>query len=134
MCVNHQLSDLLVRIQVGGRTYDKIIKVQCTVYNLKILSVLYRQGAISSFYVGNHKDIFVYLKYFFGKPFIRNIKVISTPGKRVYWTLNELSRNYNRNSLNAFYILSTSKGLLTSTECLLSHRLGGEVLLKIEFN
>jgi len=134
MCVNYQLADLLVRIKVGGRTYDKIVKVSLTKSNLSIIAALYRQGAISSFFVANDREVLVTLKYTYGKPLIKDIKVISTPGRRIFWTLRELSLEYNRNANNSFYILSTPKGLLTSTECLIANHITGEVLLKIEFN
>ena len=134
MCVNYQLADLLVRIKVGGRGYDRTVKVKLTNANLKVLTVLYRQGAITSFSIANDNDIFVTLKYFYGKPLIKDIKVVSTPGRRIYWTLRELSLEYNRNSLSGFYVLSTPQGLKTSTECLLGHHITGEVLLKVEFN
>lgn len=42
-----------------------------------------------------------------------------------------LSLVYSKNNFSGFYILSTSKGILTSNDCLLGQRIGGEVLLKI---
>jgi small subunit ribosomal protein S8 len=84
MCVNFQLADLLVRIKVGCRSYDRTIKVKYTDYNIRILTVLYRQGVISSFHVLNHKDILVTLKYVNSKPLIKDIKLISKPGRRIF--------------------------------------------------
>lgn len=134
MAVNYQLADLLVRIKVGGRSYDKKVKVTYTDYNIKVLTVLYRQGAISSFNILNNENILVTLKYINGKPLIKDIKLISTPGRRIYWTLRKLSLKYNKNSLSGFYIISTPYGLMTETECLLSKRISGEILLKITFD
>jgi small subunit ribosomal protein S8 len=131
MCVNFQLADLLVRIKVGCRSYDRTIKVKYTDYNIRILTVLYRQGVISSFHVLNHKDILVTLKYVNSKPLIKDIKLISKPGRRIFWTLRVLSLNYNKNSLNGFYILSTPYGLLTEVECLLNKHISGEVLFQV---
>ena len=43
-----------------------------------------------------------------------------------------LSKNYRAHSLATFYVLSTSKGLLTSNEALLQYKVSGEVLCKIK--
>jgi ribosomal protein S8 len=43
-----------------------------------------------------------------------------------------LSKNYRAHSLASFYIISTSKGLLTSNEALLQQGISGEVLCKIK--
>jgi len=42
-----------------------------------------------------------------------------------------LSLVYGKDKFSGFYILSTSKGILTSNDCLLGQGIGGEVLLKI---
>lgn len=44
----------------------------------------------------------------------------------------KLMLKYSTNNFSGFYIISTSKGLLTSTECLLTSGVSGEVLLKVE--
>ena len=59
------------------------------------------------------------------------MKLVSTPGKKVYWSLNRLSLNYNINSFAGFYIISTSKGLFTSNTCLLGKNISGKILLKV---
>lgn len=84
MCVNYQLADLLVRIKVGCRSYDRTVRVQATDFNIKVLTVLYRQGAISSFFITNQHDILVHLKYTNSKPLIKDIKLISKPGHRIF--------------------------------------------------
>jgi ribosomal protein S8 len=60
-----------------------------------------------------------------------DVKLISTPGKKVYWSLNKLSLKYNLNNFGGFYIISTSKGLITSHNCLLGNNLSGKILLKV---
>ena len=73
----------------------------------------------------------VYLKYYKNKPVFFDVKLISTPGKKVYWSLNKLSLKYNLNSFCGFYVISTSKGLVTSNLCLLGKNISGKVLLKV---
>ena len=76
-------------------------------------------------------SIRVYLKFYSNSPVYFKLFLVSLPSKRVYFSLNELSRVYANYSFNYFYILSTSKGLVTSTDCLLCMRIAGEVLLKV---
>jgi len=131
--MNFDIADICVRLNVGCKAYDKIIALRITKISKRIVNILYRQGIINSFFVRDDK-ILVVLKYIRSKPFIKNIKVMSTPGKRIYWKLPKLSKYYNANTLNSFFIISTPNGLLTSSECLLAKRTGGEIILKIELN
>jgi ribosomal protein S8 len=78
------------------------------------------------------KNILVYLKYKNRKPTVLNIKTISKPSKRVYWNLNVLSKNYRKHAISNFYIISTSKGLITSNEALLRRSISGEILCEIK--
>jgi small subunit ribosomal protein S8 len=123
------LSDLIMRIKVANTA--KILKVN--VLNsklcLNILKVMYKIGYIRGFVVVDNKTITVLLKYINNKPVIRNIYVISTPGRRVYLKSNELKKQVNRKD-SGFYVISTSKGLITDEESVLFN-VGGEALIKI---
>ena len=43
-----------------------------------------------------------------------------------------LSRNYRKHSISNFYIISTSQGLITSTDAILHKSISGEVLCQIK--
>jgi ribosomal protein S8 len=43
-----------------------------------------------------------------------------------------LSKNYRRHDFSTIYILSTSKGLLTHNDALLTNNYSGEILCKIK--
>lgn len=73
------------------------------------------------------------LKYHHNIPLIRKIKMLSTPGHRMYSTKAKLARISNKQALNSIYILSTTAGLFTHHECLGPVGLGGELLLKLDF-
>jgi small subunit ribosomal protein S8 len=90
---------------------------------------MYKIGYIRGFVVVDNKTITVLLKYINNKPVIRNIYVISTPGRRVYLKSNELKKQVNRKD-SGFYVISTSKGLITDEESVLFN-VGGEALIKI---
>lgn len=131
---NYNIADLLVRIKVAYKAKLVSVKVLKTKLTINFLYLLYKIGLIKSFYIlQNDLNVLVYLKYKKnGLPLIHSIDLISKPGKRVYWTLTSLSKNYRKHSLSSFYIISTSKGLMTSNEALLYKNISGEVLCKIK--
>jgi ribosomal protein S8 len=126
---NHLLSNFISRINYGSIKRLRFIKIEYNDTFLKLLDILYKNGAIRSYHIKDNK-ISVYYKYYLGNIGVK-IKLISTPGNRKYLTLRKLSLNYNNNSFSGFYIISTQKGLLTSDDCLLMGLSGGEILLKV---
>ena len=130
----YNLADLLVRIKVAYNSHLISIKVIKCNLNIRFLFLLYKIGILRSFHILNKENlILVYLKYKKnGKPLIYDIKLISKPSRRVYWNLTMLSQNYSKYSLSTFYIISTSKGLITSNEALLYKNISGEVLCKVK--
>jgi len=131
---NYNFADLLVRINVAYRAKLASVKVLKNKLTFRFLYLLYKIGLIKAFHIAsNGLDILVYLKYKKdGTPLIHSIDLISKPGKRVYWTLTTLSKNYRKHAVSSFYIISTSKGLMTSNEALLYKNISGEILCKIK--
>jgi small subunit ribosomal protein S8 len=123
------LSDLVMRIKVANTAKILKINVINSKLCLNILKVMYKLGYIRGFIVIDSKTITVLLKYINNKPVIKNIYVISTPGRRVYLKSKELKRQIDKKD-SGFYIISTSKGLMTDEEVLLFN-IGGEALIKI---
>jgi ribosomal protein S8 len=68
---------------------------------------------------------------------IKEFVLISKPGGRIFWSLNTLFLNFNKSAFSGFYIISTTKGLYSSSELIWRiptlGKLSGEVLLKISF-
>jgi ribosomal protein S8 len=129
--VVHILSDLVSRINVASRKRLSSIKVIKTIFSLKILQVLLKNGFI--FGIRVYDDyILIFLKYSFGRPMFRKLQVVSKPSKRVFFTLNHLSLKYRYNSFCGFFIISTPKGLITSADSLLGLNISGEILLKVD--
>lgn len=131
MSHNHIFSDIAIRLTVSYRAYNKTAVLNNNAVSLRLVKVLYQQGFILNFNVTDN-NIVVELKYNNGRPLLKSIKVISTPGHRVYWNLKSLRLAYSSKNFGGVYIISTPKGLCTSTECLLSIYTVGEVLLKIQ--
>lgn len=94
---------------------------------LKTLHVLSQLGYIRSYNL-RKGSIVLNIKYFNDDPVIKLIKCVSTPGRRVYWSCSKLK--YMVNKTNSIFLLSTSKGLLTSDKAIF-YGVGGEILLLI---
>lgn len=131
---NYNFADLLVRIKVAYKAHLTSIKVTKTKLTIQFLYLLYKIGLLKSFYISTTGNtILVHLKYKKnGLPLIHSLDLISKPSKRVYWNLTTLSKNYRKHAFSSFYIISTSKGLMTSNEALLYKNISGEILCKIK--
>jgi small subunit ribosomal protein S8 len=125
----HLLSNLISSLKVANNAKLLKIEVNSSKFCVSVINNLYRLGYIRGFTVKEKNKIVVLLKYINNLPTIKNIFVISTPGRKVYLKSKELSNNLNRKD-GGFYLISTSKGIMTDEEAVLLN-LGGEVILKI---
>jgi len=127
---NFIIADFISKLNVGLLRKLRFIRIAKTKIIIRLLRILYKQGVIRAFRIENN-FISVYFKFRSGQP-IGKFKLVSRPGKRVYWGLKKLLKNFNVSNFSGFYILSNQYGLVTSNYCLLSARSGGEVIMKIE--
>ena len=100
-------------------------------FRIKILEVLKQEGYISDYKLltnSNNKDIlYVNLKYNNGLPVIKEIKIVSKPGRRIYTKADSIPKIQNGLGLA---ILSTSKGIMTDSDARNQH-VGGEIICKV---
>ncbi len=92
-----------------------------------ILGILKEEGYIDNFKPIEDKKqgvLRVYLKYYAGKPAIKNIRRISKPGLRLYVKRDKVPVVLRGRGMA---IISTPKGILTDTQAK-AQGLGGEVL------
>jgi small subunit ribosomal protein S8 len=120
---------MLSIVKVGCNARHLQVTVQNSKLCINVLSVLYKLGYIRGFIVKDKKNIIILLKYINNKPVIRNIAVISTPGRRTYIKHKKLEKFLKKKD-SGFLLLSTSKGILTDEESNI-FKIGGEALLKI---
>jgi small subunit ribosomal protein S8 len=123
------LSNMLSIVKVGCNARHLQVTVQNSKLCINVLSVLYKLGYIRGFIVKDKKNVIILLKYINNKPVIRNIAVISTPGRRTYIKHKKLEKFLQKKD-SGFLLLSTSKGILTDEESNM-FKIGGEALLKI---
>lgn len=90
----------------------------------KLLALLWLNGFIIGYKFINNK-IKIFLKYTNSKPVINNLKIISKPSRKVYFSNYKL---WKIDTTKFFLIISTSQGFLTLFDCK-KKSLGGEPIL-----
>jgi small subunit ribosomal protein S8 len=94
------------------------------------LKILWQEGFILGYKIDSEesKRLKIFLKYKNSKPVINSLKLVSTPGRRIYYSNKQI---WKLNSSKSFIIFSTNKGLKTITGCK-KLRIGGEPFIVIE--
>ena len=126
MNVNHLISDTIVRIKNGFTSHKDYVSVLKSKQVLSIISILEQEGFIKG-YTEDKYTLSVWLKYFEGVSVIRNIKVISKPSKRIYFSIADLIDWRNKTNTFDMLIISTTQGILTDQDAL-EKGIGGEIL------
>jgi small subunit ribosomal protein S8 len=122
--------NLFSKIQNGYLNNKQNISINYTKLNSKLLYLFYKNGYILNFFIvtqSNKKKIKILLNYKNDVPVLTKIKIISKPSCKVFCNLKYLTKQKNNNN---FYIISTSKGFLSSIEAK-KLLLGGELICQI---
>jgi len=125
------LADMLTTIRNGQQAGLAAVKTPASKLRANVLSVLKSEGYIRDYAEelseAGHKKIKIELKYFEGKPAIKAINKVSTPGRRIYSQIGKLKSFYNGLGVS---VLSTSKGVMTDRDAKTAN-IGGEVLCSV---
>ena len=125
------VGDLLTRIRNGQSARLESVTVPASRMRSNVLDVLQREGYIRGWFEEELrkgvKELRVELKYDNGLPVIKEIKRVSTPGRRVYSSVSELKPH--RQGLGVS-ILSTPQGVMTDSTAR-EKNVGGEVLCQV---
>ena len=131
MTVSDPLGDMLTRIRNAQMRNRSTVSTPASRLRERVLEVMKEEGYIRGFsridYSGGKSEIEIELKYFDGQPVIREIKRVSTPGRRVYSSVRELPTIANGLGVA---ILSTPKGVMSDSRAR-QENVGGEVLCSI---
>lgn len=131
MSVNDPLGDMLTRIRNAQMRGKSKVATPASKLRKRVLDVLMQEGFIRGYaeveYEDGKAEFEVELKYFDGEPVIHEIRRVSTPGRRVYASVNALPTVYNGLGIS---ILSTSKGVMSDTDAR-EQNVGGEVLCTV---
>ena len=124
--MNDSLVNLLVCIKTAQINKNLSVNIKLSNLSLSVLQVLKEEGYIRD-YIKNFNSIEVLLKYKDFDPIIKNIYLVSSSGRKIYYSHKELHKVNNGLGI---LILSTSKGVMSSKKAFVL-KIGGEVLFKI---
>lgn len=131
MSMTDPLGDMLTRIRNGQHAHKTSVTAPASKLRTNVLEVLKREGFIRGYTQyevrSGINELRIELKYHEGDPVIREIDRVSTPGRRVYSKIKDLSRIYNGLGIS---ILSTPRGVMSDAEAR-DANVGGEVLCRV---
>ena len=129
--MNDPIGDLLTRIRNAQMRRRPKVSTPASNLRARVLDVLIAEGYIRGYARIDHKnglsELEIELKYSNGQPAIREIKRISTPGRRVYSAVRDLRTVANGLGVA---ILSTPKGVMSDARAR-EENVGGEVLCSV---
>jgi small subunit ribosomal protein S8 len=124
------IGDLLSRIRNGQMRRKAKVSSPNSRLRTRLLDVLQAEGFIRGYAeveIKGHKELEIELKYHEGEPVIRELKRVSTPGRRVYSSVSDLKPH--RQGLGVS-IISTPQGVMTDSSAR-EKNVGGEVLCQV---
>ncbi len=131
MTVSDPLGDMLTRIRNAQMRKRPKVSTPASKLRARVLDVLKEEGYIRGYaqidYGGGKSEFEIELKYYDGTPVIRDIKRVSTPGRRVYSSVQDLPTIANGLGVA---ILSTPKGVMSDTRAR-AENVGGEILCSV---
>jgi small subunit ribosomal protein S8 len=131
MTLTDPLGDMLTRIRNAQMRNRTKVTTPASKLRARVLDVLREEGYIRGYaeieYGGGKTEFEIELKYYDGAPVIRDIKRVSTPGRRVYSSVQDLPTIANGLGVS---ILSTPKGVMSDTRAR-AENVGGEILCSV---
>lgn len=131
MSVNDPIGDMLTRIRNASLRGKSSVVTPASKVRRWVLDVLQSEGYIRGYNDTTSSrglpEIEIELKYFDGLPVIRELRRVSTPGRRVYTGVKELPQV--RQGLGVA-IVSTPRGVMSDAQAR-SANVGGEVLCTV---
>ncbi|MBE3637420.1 30S ribosomal protein S8 [Mangrovicoccus algicola] len=129
--MNDPLGDMLTRIRNAQLRRKSTVVTPASKLRAWVLDVLADEGYIRGYEAttgeDGHPALKISLKYFEGTPVIRELKRVSTPGRRVYAGATEIPQVRQGLGIS---IVSTPKGVMTDASARQAN-VGGEVLCTV---
>ncbi|MGE0280935.1 MAG: 30S ribosomal protein S8 [Rhizobiaceae bacterium] len=131
MSLTDPLGDMLTRIRNAyGRNKSSCL-TPASRLRARVLDVLKSEGYIRDYsqtdFDNGKSEISIELKYFDGKPVVREISRVSKPGRRVYVSAKSIPNVANGLGIS---ILSTPQGVMADHEAR-EKNVGGEILCQV---
>ena len=125
------IGDMITRIRNAQMRSLNNVKIPNSKFRAKILDILKQEGYISDFKFSPNDEkkgeLSVDLKYSNGLPVIKEIKIISKPGRRIYAKADSIPKIQNGLGLA---IVSTSKGVMSDHDARIQ-KIGGEIICRV---
>lgn len=129
--MNDPIGDMLTRIRNAQGRGKSTVRTPASKMRARVLDILQQEGYIRGYEAvtgaNGHPELEISLKYFDGTPVIREVKRVSTPGRRVYMGVKDIPSV--RQGLGVS-IVSTSKGVMSDASARAAN-VGGEVLCTV---
>ncbi|KPP85125.1 MAG: small subunit ribosomal protein S8 [Rhodobacteraceae bacterium HLUCCO07] len=129
--MNDPIGDMLTRIRNAQMRGKSTVSTPASKLRGWVLDVLADEGYIRGYEKGTdakgHPTLEISLKYYDGAPVIREVKRVSTPGRRVYMGVKDIPSV--RQGLGVS-IVSTPRGVMSDASAR-SQNVGGEVLCTV---
>jgi len=131
MSFSDPIGDMLTRIRNAyGRKKNKV-STPASNLRVRVLDVLKAEGYIRDYakvdFENGKSELEIELKYYEGRPVIREISRVSKPGRRVYVSVKSIPSVANGLGIS---ILSTPKGVMADHQAR-EQNVGGEVLCQV---
>jgi small subunit ribosomal protein S8 len=131
MSMNDPLGDMLTRIRNAQMRGKSTVRSPASKLRAWVLDVLADEGYIRGYERvttdAGHEELEISLKYADGTPVIRELKRISTPGRRVYSGVSNIPQVRNGLGIS---VVSTPKGVMSDANARAAN-VGGEVLCRV---
>lgn len=130
--MNDPLGDMLTRIRNAQLRHKSTVRTPASKVRAWVLDVLQSEGYIRGYervinHDSGHPELEISLKYYEGEPVIKDLKRVSTPGRRVYASVGDIPEV--RQGLGVS-IVSTSRGVMSDAAARQAN-VGGEVLCQV---
>ena len=132
--MKNTLIKFLIKLKKASLSRRESVSIDFNLLCLEITELLYKEGFIQSFSIEEKtvnnvlKSIIkINLRYFYNKPLLKDLKIISTPVQLAYLSVRNLAK---LPSTKHVLFLSTSKGFLTGFQCK-EKNLGGLLLFRV---
>ncbi|MGC8767237.1 MAG: 30S ribosomal protein S8 [Brevinematia bacterium] len=114
--IAYTVGDALNRIKNAGNAGHPYVYVKKSKFLSRILDIMKSEGYIDSYEDGEKEFKYFYkvnLKYYKGKPVIKEIKILSYPSRRLYIGYRDIKLYKNNMGI---VIISTPRGVMTTAE------------------
>lgn len=123
--LTYPIGDLLIRIKNAALAGNHEVVVDATKQKVAVAKALKQAGFLENISI-KEKILTVKLAFWHKKPVLIDLKLVSTPGRRIYLGVKEIASKRGP----SVFLISTPKGIFLSKEAL-KMGLGGEVIAQV---